>query len=99
MPSWGEAAHDVSIAGAVLVVLFEVLRAVRSLGPAAALRALLPATLVVTVAAVVNAAGRTGGPWCDPDSILQWHGVWHLGAAAALVLVGRVGSRADTTLG
>jgi hypothetical protein len=29
-------------------------------------------------------AGRTGGPWCDPDSLLQPHAAWHLLGAAAL---------------
>jgi hypothetical protein len=28
--------------------------------------------------------GRTGSPWCDPDSLLQGHAAWHLLAAAAL---------------
>jgi hypothetical protein len=26
---------------------------------------------------------RTGGPWCDPDSIIQGHAAWHLLSAAA----------------
>jgi hypothetical protein len=29
-------------------------------------------------------AGRTAGPWCDPDSPLQAHAAWHLLGAAAL---------------
>jgi hypothetical protein len=29
-------------------------------------------------------AGRTAGPWCDPDSLLQGHAAWHLLGAAAL---------------
>jgi hypothetical protein len=29
-------------------------------------------------------AGRTTGPWCDPDSLLQPHAAWHLLGAAAL---------------
>jgi hypothetical protein len=28
--------------------------------------------------------GRTGGPLCDPDSVLQGHAAWHLLSAAAL---------------
>ena len=28
--------------------------------------------------------GRTAGPWCDPDSLLQPHAAWHLLGAAAL---------------
>ncbi len=29
-------------------------------------------------------AGRTAGPWCDPDSLLQGHAAWHLLGATAL---------------
>jgi hypothetical protein len=28
--------------------------------------------------------GRTGSPFCDPDSLLQGHAAWHLLSAAAL---------------
>lgn len=39
-----------------------------------------------------------GGIWCDPDSVLQGHAVWHMAAAAALTIWGveirpAVGSR------
>jgi hypothetical protein len=34
-------------------------------------------------------AGRTTGPWCDPDSLLQAHAAWHLLTAAALGAWGR----------
>jgi len=27
---------------------------------------------------------RTGGAWCDPESLIQGHGVWHLLAATGL---------------
>jgi hypothetical protein len=30
--------------------------------------------------------GRSGGPLCRPDSLLQPHAVWHLAGAAALAL-------------
>jgi hypothetical protein len=33
-------------------------------------------------------AGRTGGPLCDPTSIVQGHALWHVGTAAALALWG-----------
>jgi hypothetical protein len=33
-------------------------------------------------------AGRTSGPWCDPDSLLQPHAAWHLLGAAALAAWG-----------
>ena len=44
------------------------------------------------VALAVGAAcwwlGRTGGPWCDPDSPLQGHAAWHLLTAFALAAWG-----------
>jgi hypothetical protein len=33
--------------------------------------------------------GRTGGPLCDPDSLLQAHAAWHLLSAFALAAWGR----------
>lgn len=40
------------------------------------------AAAALGLAALGNAAGRTGSPLCDPESLLQGHGVWHaLGAA------------------
>lgn len=49
-------------------------RSPRSLGPIA----LLGAT------GVIGRLGATGGPLCDPDSVVQMHGLWHLGAALAV---------------
>jgi hypothetical protein len=31
--------------------------------------------------------GRTGAPLCDPDTLWQPHGAWHLLSAGALVLI------------
>jgi hypothetical protein len=43
------------------------------------------AALAATAAgAICWWAGRTGSPWCDPDSLLQGHAGWHLLTAAAL---------------
>lgn len=39
---------------------------------------------------VVFSLSRTGGPWCQPDSWLQGHGVWHVLTAVALGLWGYV---------
>jgi hypothetical protein len=33
--------------------------------------------------------GRTGGTWCDPDSLLQGHAAWHVLTAVALAAWGR----------
>ncbi len=46
-------------------------------------RRYIGAAAVLTVAAVVNALGRTGGPWCRPDAWLQPHALWHILSAVA----------------
>ena len=33
---------------------------------------------------LAQAFGRTGGPWCRPDSLLQPHALWHVLTAGAL---------------
>jgi hypothetical protein len=45
-------------------------------------RAVMVATLAVGVTAYL--VGRTGGPLCRPDSLLQPHALWHLLTAAAM---------------
>ena len=40
----------------------------------------------LVVGGVVFALSRTGGPLCQPDSLIQGHGLWHLLTAAALGL-------------
>lgn len=44
---------------------------------------LLPLALLV-VASIVGRLGSTGGPLCEPESMLQPHGLWHVGAAVAV---------------
>lgn len=36
--------------------------------------------------ALAHVGGRTGGPWCRPDSLMQPHAVWHVTTAAAIWL-------------
>lgn len=48
-------------------------------------RATLAALALLAVVAVIGRLGATGGPLCDPGSVLQAHGLWHIGAAAAVV--------------
>ena len=52
-------------------------------GPWAA--ALLPWLLLASGGACW-ALGRSGGPWCRPDSLLQAHAAWHLLAAGAIFI-------------
>lgn len=44
---------------------------------------LMPLGLLV-VLAILGRLGSTGGPLCDPNSIWQLHGLWHVGAAVAV---------------
>jgi hypothetical protein len=58
------------------------------------------ASIVAIVAAVAMfLLGRTGGPLCDPGSLFQGHGVWHLLGAVALgaYFVATSRSRTDST--
>ena len=40
---------------------------------------------LLAVTALIGRLGATGWPLCDPNSLLQTHGLWHLGAAGAVV--------------
>jgi hypothetical protein len=46
--------------------------------------AALSPLLLLGAVALFGRLGATGGPLCDPESIFQPHGVWHLGAAIAV---------------
>lgn len=39
---------------------------------------------LLAVTAILGRLGSTGGPLCDPSSIWQLHGMWHVGAAVAV---------------
>lgn len=43
---------------------------------------------VLGIGAAIGTLSRTGWPWCDPEALLQGHAVWHLLAAAALLMWG-----------
>lgn len=43
---------------------------------------------VLATGAALNALGRTDAPLCDPDSLAQLHGVWHVLTAAVLWMYG-----------
>lgn len=61
--------------GALAIVLLLLNdRTVRTLGPLA----------LLAIVAVIGRLGATGGPLCHPDSVWQPHGLWHVGAAAAI---------------
>jgi hypothetical protein len=64
----------VGLAAFAIVSLLAQDRSARTLGPLA----------LLLVAAVIGRLGATGGPLCDPDSLWQPHGLWHIGAAVAV---------------
>lgn len=44
--------------------------------------------VVVVVAPIAYALGRTGSPACDAQGLLQLHGLWHVLTALAFLVVG-----------
>jgi hypothetical protein len=63
--------------GLTILALVSVLRRERSIatfGPLA----------LLGVAALIGRLGATAGPLCEPTSLLQPHGLWHIAAAAAV---------------
>ena len=52
---------------------------------------------VLTIGAILNALGRTDAPLCDPDSVVQFHALWHVLTAFVLWLYGTavLGARAQ----
>lgn len=64
----------IALTATALVVLVRRDRSLATSGPLA----------LLVISSIVGRLGATGWPLCDPDSILQPHGLWHLGAAAAV---------------
>ena len=81
---WGEAAQVAAGAAALAGEVLR-LRNHRQTGRSED-RAMLP---VAAIGAAAHILGRTGGPLCAPDSILQPHAFWHLTTAATVWLRAR----------
>lgn len=47
-------------------------------------RAAAPPLALLGLSALIGRLGATGNPLCDPASLVQTHGLWHIGAAAAV---------------
>ncbi|KUI21022.1 hypothetical protein AU192_11225 [Mycobacterium lehmannii] len=80
-PPWAGPVHDwpiVALAGVCVIGVIGSARGRRSVWVAAA--------AVFALGLAAYAAGRTGSPLCRPDSLWQYHGLWHVlsGAAAGL---------------
>ena len=48
---------------------------------------LVAAAAAFLVAFAIWLPSRTGGPWCDPDSLLQGHAAWHLLCAVSVACI------------
>ena len=88
-PGWGDPLHSWSVNGLVIVVVGQTVylllgAAFKSVG------AVWKAAGGWMVAGLIAyTAGRTGSRWCRPDSLWQWHAVWHVfiaGGVARLVV-------------
>lgn len=80
-PRLGDLAQ-VGLAGAAVLLTLLRARAYPELR-----RPIAVALLVLALGAMIGTLSRAGWPWCDPWSPWQGHGVWHVLAAAALVLL------------
>lgn len=86
-------AHDLPIPGLiayVAILVFVRWRGGRTPFPGSSgLRwgALVAASIL---APVMYAAGRTGSPLCDPDRLLQLHGIWHVSIAVAFAILAAI---------
>jgi Ceramidase len=90
-PDTSNALHSVLVVGAVIAEV----AVARSPKRLAAARGLVrePAVWIVgaavlAIGAGLNALGRTDAPLCDPDSVAQLHGVWHVLTAVVLWIYG-----------
>lgn len=82
--AWPRVGDLAQVGVAVVAVLLVLLRAGREPGTR---RRVGLALALLAVGGGVGALSRTGGPLCDPDALLQGHAVWHVAAAAALVVL------------
>lgn len=64
----------VAVTGVAVFSLLRRDRSYRTWGP----------LLLLGGAAILGRLGATGGPLCDPESLFQWHGVWHVASAVAV---------------
>ncbi len=92
-PAGAKLMHDLPIPALIGVALgTPLIRTWRGTDPAPGWTARRGAALAGTtlVAVACYAAGRTDSPTCNPDSPVQFHGLWHLLSAAAFVVGGEI---------
>jgi hypothetical protein len=91
------------LAGAGLAAAAVALTVVRAAVRPALRRRVGTAVALLVAGAAVGTLSRAGWPLCDPTSLWQGHGAWHVVAAVALALlapaVGHRGGPADRSVG
>lgn len=87
-PPWARVAHDAPVVAVVALLAVNEVGRRRSPLPVTDRTGPQPARTVALAAGisglVAYALGRTGSPLCDPESLFQWHAVWHVLAAVGL---------------
>ena len=81
-PPWAGPVHDWPIVALAAVCAAGAVRGVRGQRRSV----WMAAAGVLALGLAAYAAGRSGSPWCRPDSLWQYHGAWHVlsGTAAGL---------------
>jgi hypothetical protein len=93
-PRWAGKVHDASIVAVVAgALLLEATAQPYEFNQVRA-RLRLPLSLAA-LAGAAYAAGRSESPWCDPESLVQLHGLWHLLSAGCALAVALAVSRSD----
>jgi len=87
-PETGAVVTGLVAAGAVVAETLIYVRKVSHLDDSRLKRRDVSIALIMIAALVGYWLGRTGSVVCDPDSILQLHGLWHVLAAAAFAVWG-----------
>jgi hypothetical protein len=84
-PSWAKFAHDWPIVATGAVYAAGLARS----GRRHRWSAWATPSGVLALGLAAYAAGRSGSPLCQPDSLWQYHGAWHVLSAAAAGLAAR----------
>ena len=85
----GIAAAVVPTAAVLLGVVAGVAAVVSEVALRRELRIQAPAFAIAAIGAVLNLLGRTDAPLCQPHSVFQLHGAWHILTAVVIVLWAR----------
>lgn len=93
-PRWARTVHDGSVVASFACTLLVTITAQPYLRRVPG--DLRPVLSLVTLAGAAYRTGRSQSRWCDPDSLVQMHGLWHvLSAGSALTLAWSLATPAD----